>query len=345
MKILQTLAVVFLAVFQLSAQQGLTGEYFNGTNFERKVMTRTDAKIDFNWYRVSPAAGMNSTDYSIRWTGRLLAPKSGKYTFSAKVDDGIRVWVGGQKVIDAWGLHDSENFSGSITLEANKQYDLKVEYFNGIFEGEITLLWTLPGESSWFGSSAKPVEAKYFSQPVVSKPAPPIPKPILAKPENKPVKKTTPPKKTTPAKSKPTPEKKPQPVAEKPKPATPSAVDAPAMKAKQRELELKYIYFVKSKDVILPESQRTLNDWVTFLQQKPEATIDIIGHTDDLGNAEKNQILSEQRAQIVADYLVTQGLDKSRIRTKGYGGTKPIYVNPATEKERALNRRVEIKAR
>ena len=49
--------------------------------------------------------------------------------------------------------------------------------------------------------------------------------------------------------------------------------------------------------------------------------------------------------KIVADYLAARGLDKSRIRTKGYGGTKPIYVNPATEKERALNRRVEIKAR
>ncbi|HRI58110.1 MAG TPA: OmpA family protein, partial [Saprospiraceae bacterium] len=67
--------------------------------------------------------------------------------------------------------------------------------------------------------------------------------------------------------------------------------------------------------------------------------------TDDLGNDEKNQVLSEQRAQIVADYLIAHGLDKSRIRTKGYGGTKPIYVNPATENERALNRRVEIRAK
>ena len=121
-----------------------------------------------------------------RWTGRLLAPKSGKYTFSAKVDDGIRVWVGGTKVIDAWALHDSENFSGSITLEANKHYNLKVEYFNGIFEGEIQLLWVPPGEGNaltdLFSSSAKPVDAKYFSQPVTSKPANPVPKPSGTKP-------------------------------------------------------------------------------------------------------------------------------------------------------------------
>lgn len=350
MKSLSSLAAFLfsLAVSALFAQNGLLGEYYNGTNFETKVMSRVDPKIDFNWDRVSPAAGMNSNDYSIRWTGRLLIPKSGKYTFSAKVDDGIRVWVGGTKVIDAWGLHDSENFSGSITLEANKYYDLKVEYFNGIFEGEIQLLWVLPGEGNvltdLFSSSAKPVDAKYFSQPVASKPANPAPKPSVTKPENKPAKKTTPPKKTTSSKPKqtaPATTTKP-PVAETPK--LPAAT-SPEVKAKQRALELKYIYFERSKDIILPDSKATLDDWVTFLQQQPEAAIDIAGHTDDLGNAGKNQVLSEQRAQIVADYLVTHGLDKSRIRTKGYGGTKPIYVNPATEKDRALNRRVEIRVK
>ena len=342
--IFATTVFVFFSIV-LHAQSGLLGEYFNGTNFDRKVMSRVDAKIDFNWNRVSPAAGMNATDYSIRWTGRLLAPKSGKYVFSAKVDDGIRVWVSGVKVIDAWGPHDHGDFSGSIVLEANKAYDLKVEYYNGIFEGEIQLLWVMPEASGFW---AKPVEARYFSQPGTNKPAAAAPKPIAAKPEKKPAKKTNPPKKASPPKPKPTtpvaanPADKPP--AETPTPPT-AGTSTPEITARQRALELKYIYFVKSKDIILPDSKATLNDWVIFLQQKPDATIDIAGHTDDLGNDEKNQLLSEQRAQIVADYLVSQGLDKSRIRTRGYGGTKPIYVNPATEQERGLNRRVEIRAK
>lgn len=340
---------VFLS-FAASAQQGLLGEYYNGTNFQTKVMSRVDAQINFNWYRISPAPGMNSTDYSIRWRGRLLAPKSGKYTFTAKVDDGIRVWVGGTKVMDAWGPHDSENFSGSINLEANQYYDLKVDYFNGIFEGEIQLLWILPGEgnalTNFFSSPAKPVDAKYLYQPAVSKPANPASKPPAAKPENKAAKKTTPPKKTSPSKPKPTkPATNSQPSSDIPKPPAPAAIP-PEVKAKQRQLELKYIYFERSKDIILPDSRATLDDWVIFLQQqRPDAIIDISGHTDDLGNDAKNQDLSEKRAQIVANYLVEHGLDKSRIRTKGYGGAKPIYVNPATEGNRALNRRVEIRVK
>jgi outer membrane protein OmpA-like peptidoglycan-associated protein len=333
MRLLQIAAtLVWLILAQvLPAQQGLLGEYFNGTNFDRKVMSRVDSKIDFRWNRVSPAKGMNDSDYSVRWTGKLLTPQSGQYVFSALVDDGIRLWVGGKKIIDAWGPHDMGAYKGYVALEANKYYDLKVEYYNGIFEGEITLMWKLPE-----GQSAQPVEAKYFSQTA--------PKPVASKP----VQRTNPPKRATPAKPKP----KPVPSAVSPKPVpdtvkvqTPPPVNTPEMKAKQRELELKFIYFVQSKDIILPESKQTLDDWVTFLQQKPGATIDVMGHTDDLGNAVKNLALSEQRAQLVADYLISRGLDRSRIRTKGYGETKPYFVNPVTEKERALNRRVEIKAR
>lgn len=339
-QIITTLAWM-LFFFPSNAQSGLLGEYFNGTNFDKKIMSRVDSKIDFTWDRVPPTAGMNASDYSIRWTGRLLAPKSGKYVFSARVDDGIRVWVNGNRIIDAWGPHDMGAYSGSVMLEANKTYDLKVEYYNGIYEGEIQLLWVMPEAS---GASARPVEAKYFSQPGTGKPAVPTPKPSVTKPEKKPEKKKNPPKKTTPPKPKPTEPAATKPATETPKPQPPPVV-TPEMKAQQRALELKYIYFVKSKDIILPDSKATLDDWVTFLKQKPDATIDIAGHTDDLGNDEKNQVLSEQRAQIVADYLIAHGLDKSRIRTKGYGGTKPIYVNPATENERALNRRVEIRAK
>lgn len=329
---------LLLLTGRLSAQQGLLGEYFNGTNFERKVTSRIDPEINFTWFGVSPAPGMPFSDYSIRWTGRLLAPKTGKYVFSAKVDDGIRVWVGGKKVVDAWGLNDYGSYSGATQLTANQYYDLKVEYFNAPNEGEVQLMWTLPSQEvtlpGAFGPQPEKVPAKYFYRSGTATPAQPA--------ATNPPKKTDSPQKQAAVKPKPAKPTKPQ-SATKPKPAPEAS--ATELKAKQKALELKYIYFVRSKDAILPESQATLRDWVTFLQQKPEATIDIAGHTDDLGNDEKNQKLSEERAQIVADYLVAHGLDRSRIRTKGYGGTRPIYVNPATEQERALNRRVEIRAK
>lgn len=337
-----------ILVHPLQAQQGLRGEYYNGTNFETKVTSRIDRAIDFDWpLNVSPAAGVNASFFSARWTGKLQPPKSGKYTFSARVDDGIRVWVGGKKVIDAWDLHDSESFSGSIELAANQQYDLKVEYFNDIYEGEIHLLWVMPGESNaiidLFKSPAKPVDAKYFAQPAQSKP---VEKPAAPKPLPK--KKTA---SSNPAqkKARPKTEQKTQQPAEKPASAPPAAtspaVPPAELAKKQRELELKPVYFVQSKDEILPTSKTTLDDWVAFLQQKTDAVIYVKGHTDDMGNAVKNQELSEKRAKLVAEYLVAHGLGKERIQTKGYGSTQPVFVNPATEKERALNRRVEIRVK
>lgn len=384
-------------VHQVAAQQGLVGEYYNGTNFETKVVTRIDQAIDFNWPRgVRPAPGVEPSFFSARWTGKLQPPKSGKYTFSARVDDGIRVWVGGKKVIEAWALHDSENFSGSIELVANQQYDLKVEYFNDIFEGEIHLLWVMPGEGNaiidLFRSTAKPVDARYFVQPTqskpVEKPAPakslppknavspsttpnkpepkrveippqsstrkPVTKPVEkpAAPKQQPRKKTatsSPLQKKIPPKTGPKPQqplKKPAstPPVKPPATAPPAIPPAEAAK-KQRELELKPIYFVQSKDEILPSSKMTLDDWVAFLQQKTDAIIYVKGHTDDLGDAAKNQDLSERRAKLVAEYLVEHGLDENRIQTKGCGSTQPIFVNPATEKDRAMNRRVEIRVK
>lgn len=392
--------MLLLGTYQLWCQQGLQAEYYNGTNFQTKVISRVDRAIDFDWPRgVSPAAGVEPSFFSARWTGKLQPPKSGRYTFSAKVDDGIRVWVGGKKVIDAWDLHDSEDFSGSIELAANQQYDLKVEYFNDIFEGEIHLLWVMPGESNalmdLFKSPAKPVDARYFVQPAAPKPVEkpaltsPLPKKNTAIPntvQNKPVPKpveitrpparkpavpaTKPAKKPVAAKSQPkkkiassespkkktppkTGQKKQQPAAKPastPPPAStpvtaPPAIPPAEIAQKQRELELKPIYFVQSKDEILPASKIILDNWVVFLQQKTDAVIYVKGHTDDLGAADKNQELSEKRAKLVAEYLVEHGLDENRIQTRAYGSTQPIFVNPASEKDRAMNRRVEIRVK
>jgi outer membrane protein OmpA-like peptidoglycan-associated protein len=300
-------------------------------------LTRTDAKIDFNWNNVSPAAGMDVSNYSIRWTGRLLAPATGNYLFSAKVDDGIRLWIGGQSVINAWGLHDSEDFKGQIYLEAGRYYDLKVEYFNGIFEGEIRLLWTLPGEGSIldrFWSSAKPIEAKHFYQ------APP-PTPTHTLPPAAPVnKKNTPSKPSVKAKSKP----KPAPTVSN-EPTAPPPLSATEFKTHSEALAQKTIYFVKTKDEIVAESRKHLDDWVKILARQPQATIEIRGHTEETGDPVQNQRLSELRADLVARYLIQQGLEKNRIFTKGYGGTRPVFQNAQTEAQKALNRRVEIKVR
>ena len=90
--------LLWLMAGPIMAQQGLKGEYYTGTNFNRKVFTRVDRQLTFSWGRDdSPGPGMPHSYYSIRWTGKLFAPTTGQYRFYAKVDDGIRIWVDNQK--------------------------------------------------------------------------------------------------------------------------------------------------------------------------------------------------------------------------------------------------------
>lgn len=89
------------------------------------------------------------------------------------------------------------------------------------------------------------------------------------------------------------------------------------------------------------ELQTALIDISQVLMPIPNLRINVIGHTDNLGNAEYNQVLSENRAKQVADFLREQGLNPAFLTTAGYGPAHPIADN-RTAKGRAANRRVEL---
>ncbi len=336
------------------AQPGMIAEYYNGTNFETKVLTRIDPQINFNWAGRSPGAGMGVSYFSVRWTGKLLAPVSGKYTFSALVDDGIRVWVGNRKVIDAWALHDDENFVGSVILEAGKYYDLRVDYFNDMLEGKIELQWHRPDEVNKrspvierYGRSVpgppiyQSIDARYLYRTV---PFPPKPVVTPPKPVIKPI-----------AVAKPTPKPLPKPAALPPKPtpvvaavSPPAVVTAPEKKPETetfgsvetgKTLVLENVFFEQSNYVLLPESFAELDKLVRTLRQNPAVRIDIAGHTDNVGDPRLNQSLSEYRARVVKNYLTQHGITDERVESAGYGGSRPVAGND-TEAGRARNRRV-----
>jgi outer membrane protein OmpA-like peptidoglycan-associated protein len=93
---------------------------------------------------------------------------------------------------------------------------------------------------------------------------------------------------------------------------------------------------------IKPESLPILDNIVVTMLNNPELTVEISGHTCNIGTAVYNQGLSERRAKSVVDYLISKGIDKTRLTYKGYGLTKPLNGN-ANEAERKKNRRVEVK--
>ncbi|RZK01497.1 MAG: hypothetical protein EOO43_24480 [Flavobacterium sp.] len=104
---------------------------------------------------------------------------------------------------------------------------------------------------------------------------------------------------------------------------------------------LKNIIFHQSKYNLLPESLPELDMLVSLLKDNPTMEIELSGHTDNKGDFNKNIELSENRAKMAKDYIVSKGINASRINGKGYGSTKPIASN-AKEETRKLNRRVEF---
>lgn len=132
--------------FTFNAASGIEAEYFNGRNFETRVLNRIDPTINFNWGSGSPASGIGSDSFSVRWTARLVPPLTGGYTFHAGTDDGVRVTIGGVRVINALVDQGSGEYAGSIFLTGGKPVDLVVEYYENTGSAKANLSWTPPGQ-------------------------------------------------------------------------------------------------------------------------------------------------------------------------------------------------------
>lgn len=109
-----------------------------------------------------------------------------------------------------------------------------------------------------------------------------------------------------------------------------------------RKIALRNIYFDTDKYEIKPESKVELSIVVRAMKENPNIRVEISGHTDNRASAQHNQVLSLNRAKSTVEYLVQQGIDRSRFEIKGYGLTQPCATND-TEEGRQMNRRIEAK--
>ncbi len=107
-------------------------------------------------------------------------------------------------------------------------------------------------------------------------------------------------------------------------------------------VNLKSVLFELGTTTLLDESYSELNVVVDFLKNNTRVEIELEGHTDNRGDARKNQVLSQQRVEKIKSYLVSKGINGRRIKGKGYGGSRPIATSN-TEEARRLNRRVEFR--
>ncbi len=125
--------------------------------------------------------------------------------------------------------------------------------------------------------------------------------------------------------------------------AKPFRRDVPLEKVRVGSAVVLQNIFYATESYELEDVSRTeLNRVYDFLLLNPAIGVEISGHTDNTGSPEHNQVLSEQRAQSVVDYLVDRGIETDRLKASGYGETLAVSDND-TEEGRALNRRTELK--
>ncbi len=127
---------------------GLTGQYYNGNSLSgNPIATKNDPNINFLWGGQPPLAGVPGTSWSARWTGTLHPPTTGTYTFSLTSDDGSRLFVNGQQVINNWADQPPTTKTGSIALTAGQPVSIEVDYFQDGGGSQLNLGWQIPNQN------------------------------------------------------------------------------------------------------------------------------------------------------------------------------------------------------
>lgn len=108
-----------------------------------------------------------------------------------------------------------------------------------------------------------------------------------------------------------------------------------------RNFVLKNVNFATAQSEPLAESYTELDNLVQMLLQNPTLEIAIHGHTDNVGSANSNLVLSEKRAEAIKMYLISKGIEAKRLSSKGFGATQPTTSNE-TNAGKAMNRRTEF---
>jgi len=116
----------------------------------------------------------------------------------------------------------------------------------------------------------------------------------------------------------------------------------PSLRSTGRKAIVRNVYFEFDDSRIVDESVPVLNSLLSLMKQNPGLSIEIAGHTDNIGSKAINQRVSERRAKAVRKWLIQNGIDGSRLSAKGYGESIPLASNDDELEGRELNRRIEL---
>jgi hypothetical protein len=158
-----TAATTYTAAYQATTSggtgTGLSATYFNNSDFTGTSVARVDPTVDFAWGSGSPASAIGVDTFSARWIGQVEAPFTGTYTFYTVSDDGVRLWVNNQLLVNNWTNHAAIENRGTIALTAGQRYPIRMEFYENGGLATARLLWS----STSIGKSVIP-KARLYPQ-------------------------------------------------------------------------------------------------------------------------------------------------------------------------------------
>jgi hypothetical protein len=138
------------------AGTGLVGNYVADLNLANLAATRLDPQVDFAWPD-APAPGVPADGFSARWTGKVQAQFAETYTFTVAADEGVRLWVGGQQLVNAWTATTPGQYTGTVALQPGEVYDVRLEAKDAAGAAQVTFSWSSPSTAA----AAVPVTQLY----------------------------------------------------------------------------------------------------------------------------------------------------------------------------------------
>ena len=140
-------------------ESGLKGEYFSNDQLQgTPALVRTDKHIHFDWGEGSFAANQPVDHFSVRWTGYFVPKETGDYTFFSSADDGVRLFLADENVIDDWQPHAQTVDSYARHLEGGQAYKIRFEYFESV--GSAIAGFGVTRAESYIGRATKAIAAK-----------------------------------------------------------------------------------------------------------------------------------------------------------------------------------------
>jgi hypothetical protein len=128
---------------------GLLGSYYQGTSANGAFMgNRVEGPINFNWGTGAPSIVGTGNNWFVRWQGLLYSPQAGNYTFYVTADDGAKLWVDNQLVVDAWTGNIGGTVSGAYTLSSGNWYTIRLDYYQTTGNASIVLEWKKPSDGT-----------------------------------------------------------------------------------------------------------------------------------------------------------------------------------------------------